>query len=110
MMRTALAALALAAATTFALAATDEELRERIVGPWGKDAGCAQGALTFNADGTFALVRPGNDPATGTWQIAEGVLTGTGQPASTVAIEGATLSLGDPEGGGGLETFTRCPE
>ena len=110
MMRTTLAALAFAATTTFALAATDEELRERIVGPWGQDAACARGALTFDADGTFAIVRPDDDPETGTWEIAGGVLTGTGQPASTVTIEGTTLSLGDPEGGGRLETFTRCPE
>jgi hypothetical protein len=109
MVRPCLALLLLSASASLAFAATDDELRQQIVGPWGQDAECAAGALTFNADGTFAITRADDDPEAGTWQIAEGILTGSDQPTSTVAIEGDQLMLGDPEGGGRVETFTRCP-
>lgn len=109
MIRIIIAAAALASSASLALAATDDELREQILGPWGQDAACADGALTFAADGTYALVRPGDDTESGTWAIADGILTGEGQPASKVTIEGDSLSLGDPKGNGRVETFNRCP-
>jgi len=114
MFRTTVTALALAASASLALAATDDELKQQIVGSWGQDAECAEGALTFAADGTFSLVRPGDDDETGTWEITDGVLTGTSsdggeQPASSVTIDGDTLSLGAPDGGSRVEKFNRCP-
>jgi hypothetical protein len=108
--RTVVAALGLVAFSSLALAATDDELKARIVGAWGQDPVCAEGSLTFAADGTFTIEMTGDDPEKGTWSIADGVLTGTDQPTSSVAIDGDTLSLGDPEGGGRVETFNRCPD
>jgi hypothetical protein len=108
--KTVLAALALAALPTVALAATDDELRQQIVGTWGPAEGCADGALTFNADGTYAIIRTDDDPESGTWSISEGVITASDQRPSTVTIEGNKLMFGDPEGGPRNETFTRCPE
>ena len=110
MLRTTAIAIALAASATLALAATDAELTEQIIGPWGPDETCAAGALTFNADGTYAIVRPDDDPETGTWSIADGVITATDQRDSTVTIEGNKLTLGEPEGGSRVETFNRCPD
>lgn len=109
MMRISIAAFSLAASASLALAATDDELRQQILGAWGQDAQCARGALTFNADGTYSIVMPGDDPETGTWTISNGVLTGSGQPASTVTIDGDSLALGDPDGSARVERFTRCP-
>lgn len=108
--RTAVTAVGLFAFSSLALAATDDALKEQIVGAWGQDPVCAEGSLTFAADGTFTIVMAGDDPENGTWSIADGVLTGTGQPTSSVTIDGDMLSLGDPEGGGRVETFNRCPD
>ena len=110
MLKTSLAAIALATCATIAFAATDDELNQQIVGPWGQDAACAEGALTFNADGTYTIVRPDDEPESGTWSITDGVITATDQPVSTVTIEGETLTMGDPKGGPRKETFFRCPE
>lgn len=111
MIRMSIAALALAASASasLALAATDDELRQQILGAWGEDAECARGALTFNADGTCSIVMPGDDPETGAWTISNGVLTGSGQPTSTVTIDGDSLALGDPDGSARVERFTHCP-
>ncbi len=110
MIRTVVATLALAASASLALAATDEELRQQILGSWGQDADCADGALTFGADGTYTIVRTDDDPESGTWSIAGGVITATDQRDSTVTIEGDKLMLGDPAGGPRNETFNRCPD
>lgn len=108
--RILLTALAVATAPTLALAATDDELRQQIVGSWGQDPVCARGALSFAADGTYTIVLTDDDPETGTWSITDGVLTGTGQPTATVTIVGDRLSLGDPDGGTRVETLNRCPD
>ena len=115
MIRTAVTALALTVSASIALAATDDELKQQLVGSWGQDPMCAEGALTFNADGTFGFVRPGDDTETGVWQIADGILTGTStdggdQPASSVTIDGDSLALGAPDGSGRIEKFNRCPD
>ena len=57
---------------------------------------------------------PGNDTESGTWEITDGILTGTasdgGQPPDfEVTIDGDTLTLGAPDGTGRTETFNRCP-
>ena len=111
MIRTALATLALAASASFAFAATDAELSAQIVGTWGQDATCSTGTLTFNADGTFSLARPSRNDA-GTWEIADGVLTGTAsdgnsRPAMTVSFENDTLGMTST---GRTDTFVRCPQ
>jgi hypothetical protein len=59
MLRTAFFALALAVSASLASAATDDELRQQIVGAWGQDATCSTGALGFAADGTFTFSQPG---------------------------------------------------
>jgi hypothetical protein len=111
MTRSVIAALLLVASATLALAATDDELKAGIVGTWGQDSACTTGTLTFNADGSFALAR-GDTLDTGTWQIADGVLSGTtsdgsSRPDVKLSIEGDNLVLGDMEGGRS-ETLTRC--
>jgi hypothetical protein len=107
--RTIIAVIALAASAQFAFAATDDELRQQIVGPWGQDAECAAGSLTFNADGTFTVAMPEEEPETGTWTISGGILTGSDQPDAKVTIEGDSLALSDPKGGSRVERFNRCP-
>lgn len=113
MRRTVLAALILAAGATAGLAATDEELRQQIVGSWGENAACAEASLVFNADGTFAMVQAGEDPASrrgGTWSIAGGVLSGAtpegAMPDVSVRVDGAKLFF--EEGGQVVNELTRC--
>jgi hypothetical protein len=108
----ALAAL-LVAVPSLALAATDEELRQQIVGSWGQNAACAEASLVFNADGTFAMVEAGRDPASqrgGTWSIAGGVLSGStpegSMPDVTVRVEDTKLFF--EEGGQVVNELTRC--
>lgn len=110
MIKATATALVLGASVSFALAASDDELRQQILGSWGQDAACAQGALTFNADGTYSVVMTGDDPETGTWAISGGILTGSDQPSAKVAIDGDSLALSDPDGGTRVERFNRCPD
>lgn len=114
MNRIALAALALAASTTFALAATDDELRQQILGQWGADAACAEGQVTFNADGSLAVSQPRGYEATGTWSIDAGVFRSVigdrAQPdAALVIADGLmTLTAVDPDQPK-TQDFHRCP-
>lgn len=110
MIKATAAALALGASMSIALAATDDELRQQILGSWGQDADCARGALTFNDDGTYSVVMTGDEAETGTWTISDGILTGSDQPTSKVTIDGDSLALGDPDGGTRVERFNRCPD
>lgn len=109
MFRTAAAFLALAGWASFALAATDEELREQLAGSWGQDLTCSTGRLTFNPDGTFSLARPDRNE-TGTWQITGGTLTGTtadgsARPEVTISFGDGTLAM---TSGDHTETLSRC--
>jgi len=113
MLRSALTVLLLAGPTVAALAATDAELKQQIIGAWGQDPNCAAGALTFVDDGTFTIERTGADSQAGRWDIVGGILTGTAsdggkQPDATVRIDGDSLYLGAPEGSR-VETLNRCP-
>jgi hypothetical protein len=114
MLRTTLSALALAASVSFAFAATDDELRDQIVGAWGQDATCSTGSLSFNADGTFAFAQPGADPVSGTWSIADGVLKGTrdggsAQPDATVAFADGRMTMTETGEPPRSAVFERCP-
>ncbi|MCB1500879.1 MAG: hypothetical protein KDK07_13990 [Bauldia sp.] len=114
MLRFALTALSLAGLAGIALAATDAELKQQIIGVWGQDANCAAGALTFIADGTFKIDRTGAESRTGTWDIVDGILSGADsdggkQPDVKVRIDGDTLYVGAPDGSG-EESMSRCPD
>jgi hypothetical protein len=114
MIRTAVAALALFASVSFALAATDDELKQQIVGAWGQDETCSTGSLTFREDGTFTFVQPGSEPSGGTWSIADGVLSGTRdgggkQPDATIAFADGNMTMTETEGSERAAVFVRCP-
>lgn len=112
MRRTTFSALALVASVTFAHAATDDELRQQIVGAWGQDPTCSTGALSFAADGTFTFSQPGKDAQPGTWTIAGGLLTGSmagaASPDAKVEITDAGLTIAEVESGQ-TTTLLRCP-
>jgi len=112
MLRTAFFALALAVSASLASAATDDELRQQIVGAWGQDATCSTGALGFAADGTFTFSQPGKDAQLGTWAIAGGILTGSmageTSPDARVDITDAGLTIAEIDGGQ-TTTLLRCP-
>jgi hypothetical protein len=99
MKKIAIAAALLATLSTPALAATDDELKQAIVGSWGDEATCRQGRLVFNADGTFTS-GSAEDPAEiqkGTYTIAggrlEGSVDGTPMPEMTLTIEDGAIYM-----------------
>ena len=113
MIRPALTILLVAASVSFAQAATDEELRQQIVGAWGQDETCSTGSLSFAADGSFAFTRPGLDTQTGTWSIAGGMLNGTrsdgsAQPEATVSFADGKMTISE-SGGTQSADFFPCP-
>src|SRR5436190_18534304 len=80
MSRLFVAFLALAFSSVLAAAATDDELKQQIVGKWSQQASCGGDVLTFNADGTVVHHRQGAaaaDDESGTYQIVGGMLKGT---------------------------------
>jgi hypothetical protein len=93
------------AGTVAALAATDDELRQQIVGKWGETAECTDSTLTFNADGTF-----GDGDRTGTYAIASGKLTGKAgdqaMPDVMVSFDADKLMLKNDSGD--TDTLTKC--
>jgi hypothetical protein len=113
MIRLSLAALLVTASASFAFAATDEELRQQIVGAWGQDDTCSTGSLSFAADGTFVFARPGFEDQSGTWSIAGGVLSGarsdgSSQPDATVAFADGKMTMAE-SGSAQAATFFPCP-
>ncbi len=108
----ALFVLALLSAVNVAAAApTDDIIRQKIVGSWGKSVTCPDGHLTFNADGSFISAGANADEAVnGTYAIDKGRLTGqtgdTEMPVMLVDFDGETLLLDD--GGGNPERLDRC--
>jgi hypothetical protein len=114
-MRTALSGLALACmlAATAAMAAppTDDVMRQKIVGSWGRSPTCDDGRLTFNADGSFTSGGGNPDSAvSGTYAIADGRLTGENgdndMPDMLVDFDGEALLLDD--GSGSPQRLDRC--
>ncbi len=111
-MRAAFSVLALICTVTAAAAApTDDVIRQKIVGSWGKSPACADGRLTFNADGSF--VSQGaqqSDSVDGTYTIDQGRLNGhsgdNDMPAVLVDFDGEALLLDD--GSGNPDRLARC--
>ncbi len=105
---------ALSASAAYAAEATpppDDVLRQKIVGSWGQSAACADGRLTFNADGSFVSAGATADESVkGTYSIDQGKLTGqsddTDMPVMLVDFDGDTLLLDN--GGGDPERLARC--
>jgi hypothetical protein len=87
-----------------ALAATDDELRQMIIGVWGDDESCSGGQLVFTADGHFVSSSFSNpeDKQEGTYSIAGGVLSGTAggndMPPVTLTLETGALYMITPDG------------
>lgn len=114
MIRAAIAVVALTASATFALAATDDELRKDIVGAWGQDAACESGSLTFKDDGTFAFAQPGGASIGGTWSITDGVLSGSrdgggSQPDTTVSFADGKMTMTETVEPNRTAVFQPCP-
>lgn len=112
-MRSALlAALLLVSASSLGFAATDDELRQQLVGAWGADEACADASLVFKGDGTFSINEGGSDAPgrPGTWSIANGILSGAtadgAMPDVTLRIELPKLYF--EEGGQVVNELTRC--
>lgn len=108
----AIAAALLATLSVPALAATDDELKQAIVGSWGDEETCAQGRLVFNADGTFTS-GPADDPANvqkGTYTIVDGKLNGsadgTAMPEMALTIEDGAIYM--TEDGGSKDRLYPC--
>ncbi len=102
-MRAGLPAFALLLlATAVAHAATDDEIRQKLIGSWGDTSACAKGALVFNADGTFAAKEAdGSSRFEGTFEIKDGKLNGLvdkdAMPEMGIAFEEDTLVMSGPD-------------
>ena len=78
---------------------TDSLLRDRLVGSWADAGDCKKnGALTFNADGTFSLTSPDTAGEKGTFDVKDGKLAGKSErrdmPTIDVLFDDKTLVLG----------------
>ena len=80
---------------------SDAALQHGILGAWARDRqACASSALTFSADGTYAVM--GDHPATGRFQIKDGRITDSangGTKTMALILQGDSLKFLD-EGGG----------
>ena len=118
MVRFRLAALVLLVASVIpALADTDDELRQKIVGYWGDSEECQGSVLVFRSDGTVDELDVDRTRApavstvrSGTYQIAAGKLSGN--------MGGAVMPIVDVRFDGNMMVFgsgpdespaTRCP-
>src|SRR3954463_8740210 len=92
-----------ATVTAAAAAATDAEIKTKIVGSWADTDSCKDGSLVFNADGTFASKGPEGTPPedtlTGTYTITGGKLNGQAgaiqMPSVTINFDGEKMLMGD---------------
>ncbi len=82
-----------------ALAATDDELKQALVGTWGDSEDCKDGILVFKADGTFSsgsATEPA-DVQTGTYTLIGGKLNGeaggNAMPEVTVTADNGKLTF-----------------
>jgi hypothetical protein len=82
-----------------ALAATDDELKQALIGTWGDSGDCKDGILVFNSDGTFTS-GSADDPADvqkGTYTLIGGKLNGKADgdpmPEVTVTVEDGKLTF-----------------
>ena len=112
-MKTLLSVFALSFALAVpALAATDDELKQVLIGTWGDQEDCLSGVLVFNADGSFSS-RNGSDPTDrqdGTYTIKDGKLNGTASdhemPEVTLIYEDGNLFF--QREGGDKDQLHRC--
>lgn len=111
-MRAALFVLALVCTVTGAAAApSDDVIRQKIVGSWGQSPTCAEGNLTFNADGSFvSKSAAGENRLAGTYGIDGSHLNGKNgendMPVMLVDFDGETLLLDN--GSGSPQRLERC--
>jgi hypothetical protein len=113
-MRFVVTAFALLATIATAAAATDAELKAKIVGSWGPTDTCEDGPLVFGADGSFALKGPPGTPAeqelTGTFTIVDGKLAGKtpqfDMDTVPVSFDGDKLIMGAP--GPDADVLVKC--
>ena len=112
-MRFALTALAFFAAVTAAAAATDDEIKAKLVGQWADTESCKEGSLIFNADGTFISKAPEGSPPDedlkGNFTITGGKLTGKTpdfeMPTVAISFDGDKLVMGE---GQTADILVRC--
>lgn len=86
-----------------ALASTDDELKQALIGTWGDSEDCKDGILVFNSDGTFTS-GSASEPADvqkGTYTLIGGKLNGeaggTTMPEVTVTVESGKLTFNGSE-------------
>jgi hypothetical protein len=96
-----------AAPAAHASAITDSLLRDRLIGSWADAGDCKKnGALTFNADGTFSLTGPDTPDEKGTFDVKDGKLAGKSDrrdmPTIDILFDDKTLVLGP-------DRLDRCP-
>jgi hypothetical protein len=112
-MRFLISAVALFAAATAAVAATDDELRAKIVGNWADTEACKDGYLMFNPDGTFVSKAPEgsapDDDLKGNYVIKDGTLSGQTpefeMPTLAISFDGEKLVMG---AGPSADILVRC--
>jgi hypothetical protein len=113
-MRLLLPTLMLLATVGSAAAASDDDIKAKIVGSWAPSDSCAGGALVFNADGTFASKPPagGGDELDGTYSIVNGELAGVAgsikMPTVAVTFDGEKLVLTDATDPTNPDTLIHC--
>jgi hypothetical protein len=112
-MRVTISAFVLFATFATAFAATDAELKVKIVGAWGPTEGCEDGPLVFGADGSFAIRPPpgSSDPELkGTYTIMDGKLAGKtpqfDMDTIPVGFDGDKLVMGAP--GPDADVLVKC--
>ena len=100
-LRSAFLLLALTGASAPAAASviTDSLVRDRLIGSWADMGDCRDGALTFNADGTFSLTGPNpSGDLSGTFDVKDGKVFGQAgeraMPVFPVFFDDETLVLG----------------
>lgn len=97
------------------LAATDDEIKQALIGTWGESEGCKEGILVFNADGTFksGVADDPDSGETGTYTLVGGKLNGKtdshDMPEVTVAVEDGKIVFHGAEVDERQELFA-CPK
>ena len=115
-MRLLFATLALLAFVNSAYAASDAEIKAKLLGSWGTGEACKEGSLTFKADGTFVSKAGAgggpDDDLLGTYAVVDGKLKGRAgeieMPTLSIRFQNDTLMLLDDEDPDYGDTLVRC--